>query len=129
MPKGKRQSRNPVEKLQSSISQLNNIFLSILDSADKPDFMTTLVAFKKSMTDLDSKKSKPNSDALEIIKLLQTYPGLSKQILSYLKFRISEYKALNVLDKYKSEEVVAPKKRKKESATPAAKEITTETKD
>jgi len=111
MPKGPRQSRNPVEKLQAYGTQLENIFQAILESAEKPDFVSSIIALKKKIEDDTSNKTKLNKEAREVTKLLQTYPGLSKQILISLRSKISEYKALNVLEQYKTAIETQPKKR------------------
>jgi hypothetical protein len=102
MPKGTRQARNPVEKLVAQVSQLNNVVDSILESADKPGFVEAIVALKSKKTETQAKGPNQNKEAKEVNKLLKTYPGLAKSILSTLKSKISEYKALGVIDKYKS---------------------------
>jgi len=103
MPKGSRKSRNPVEKLLTQVSQLDNTVHAILDAACNPDFAEAIAALKKKQEEEKSKKYKLNKEAREVSKLLQTYPGLSKQILSSLKSKISEYKTLGVIEKYKTE--------------------------
>lgn len=111
MPRGQRQSRNPVEKLQSHVAQLENIVQSILEAADKPDFVASVVALRKAQEEAQAKKSKMNNDSREVVKLLQTYPGLSKQVLVSLKSKITEYKSLDVLDKYKTDPEPQEKKK------------------
>lgn len=121
MPRGQRQSRNPVEKLQSHVAQLGNIVQSILEAAEKPDFVTSIVALRKAQEEAQAKKSKLNNDAREVVKLLQTYPGLSKQVLVSLKSKITEYKFLDVLDKYKTDPEPQEKKKpepKQKAASP-----------
>jgi hypothetical protein len=102
MPKGPRQSKNPVEKLVLQVSQLNNTVDSILDSAVKPGFADAIIALKTKRDEEHSKGPNQDKEAREVCKLLGTYPGLAKSILSALKSKISEYKALGVIDKYKS---------------------------
>lgn len=123
MPKGPRQSRNPVEKLQSFAGQLDNIVQAIFESAEKPDFASSIVALKKQNEEEQSQKTNLNKDAREVTKLLQTYPGLSKQVVLSLRSKIAEYKALGVLDKYKAEPVPQEKAKRTprhKAATPAA---------
>jgi hypothetical protein len=101
--KGSRKSRNPVEKLQSQISQLQNVCDAILDSAENPDFAQSIIELRKKKESEQSNKSKLGKEAREAVKLLRKYPGLSKQFLSSIRSKISEYRSLNVLDKYKTE--------------------------
>jgi|LFRM01.1.fsa_nt_gb hypothetical protein len=102
MSKRQRISKNPVDKLIQNVSQLDNIVKSILENADKPDFVSSLVSLRQQKEEEDSKKSRLSSEGTEIVKILQTYPGLSKVALVFLKSKISEYKSLGVLDQYKS---------------------------
>jgi len=103
MPKGTRNTRNPVEKLLLQVSQLDNTVNAVLESADKPDFAKSISALKLKIEENKSSQSKLNKEAREVSKLLQTYPGLSRQVLSSLKSKIAEYKTLGVIDKYKTE--------------------------
>jgi len=114
MAKGPRKARNPVEKLQSHVAQMDNIVQAILDSADKPEFASSIVALRQKREEEESGKTKLNKDAREVSKLLKLYPGLSKQVLVSLRSKISEYKTLNVLEKYKTE--IEPQPRKKKAA-------------
>lgn len=124
MPRGKRQSKNPVEKLITQVSQLDNIVQAILEGADKPDFVSSIISLRKLKEVEESKKTKLNSDGNETVKILQTYPGLSKVCLSFLKSKCSEYKSLGVLDQYKTDQESSrvskkgPKKNKVEESTP-----------
>lgn len=103
MPRGQRQSRNPVEKLFEQAGQIENTLQALLESAGKPDFINSIESLRKKREEDQSKKSKLNADSREVLKLLQTYPGLSKTILVSLKSKISEYKNLGILDKYKTD--------------------------
>ncbi|HON12011.1 MAG TPA: hypothetical protein PLE24_14185 [Chitinispirillaceae bacterium] len=101
MSRGPRQSRNPVEKLQEHVSQLGNIVEAILESAEKPDFVESVLALKRKKKEGKTGKADVNKEAKEVGKLLQMYPGLSKQVLGMLRSRIGEYKELGVIEKYK----------------------------
>ncbi len=101
MPKGQRQTRNPVERLFAVSSMLENVVQSVLDSADNPTFASSIIEFRKKREEEESKKSNLNKDAREVMKLLQTYPGLSKQTLGHLRSKIAEYKDLDIIEKYK----------------------------
>ena len=103
MSRGPRQSRNPVEKLQEHVSQLGNIVEAILESAEKPDFVESVLALKRKKKEEKTGKTDVNKEAKEVGKLLQMYPGLSKQVLASLRSRIAEYNILGVIDKYKAE--------------------------
>jgi len=103
MPRGGRAIKNPFEKLILQYGQIENTIQAIIDSAEKPDFVSSIVSLKQKMEDEASNKSKLNDDAREVLKLLQTYPGLSKSVLAHLRSKISEYKSLGILDKYKSD--------------------------
>jgi hypothetical protein len=102
MPKGPRKSRNPVERLVAQVSQLNHVVDSILDSADKPGFVEAIVTFKEKKSGGSSRGQNQNKQSREVNKLLKIYPGLAKPILITLKSKISEYKGLGVIDKYKT---------------------------
>lgn len=102
MPKGIRQSKNPIEKLDSHIAHLGNIIQAIYDSAEKPDFVSGILALKAKRQYATSVANSQNKEAREVDKLLKLYPGLAKPILSALKSKILEYKALDILDKYKT---------------------------
>jgi len=112
MPKGKRQARNPVEKLQVISGQLENAVEAVMEAALKPDFSTLIQQLKAKREEESEKKTKLNKEAREVTKLLVQYPGLSRQVLSGLKSKIAEYKALSVLDKYKMD-IPAPIRAKK----------------
>jgi hypothetical protein len=103
MAKGPRKQRNPIEKLQDQIAQLDNTARAIIEAADKPGFADAVAAFKKNQESEKAQDSKTNKEAREVAKLLHTYPGLSKQVLSALKSKIAEYKSLGVIEKYKTE--------------------------
>jgi hypothetical protein len=104
MPKGVRKSRNPVEKLQEIVSQLQNVTEAILNEAAKPDFPASVAQLKARSREKESKKIRLSKEACEVSKLLQTFPGLSKQVLAALKSKIAEYQLLGVLEKYKVEQ-------------------------
>jgi len=120
MAKGPRKQRNPVEKLQDQIAQLDNTVRAIIEAADKPGFADTVSAFKKSQESKKDLDSKANKESHEIAKLLQTYPGLSKQVLSALKLKIAEYKSLGVIDKYKTEPEPQARSKGTQKASPQA---------
>lgn len=115
MAKGNCQARNPLEKLQALTGQLENAVDSIMDAASKPDFSTLIQQLKTKREGEALKKTKLNKEGREISKLLVHYPGLSRQILSGLKSKIAEYKALAVIDKYKTD-LPAPERKKKSKA-------------
>lgn len=105
MPKGQRKPRNPIEKLMSCVAQMENTVQSVLDNADKPEFVNSIIALRKKKEEENNKKSTINDEAREVVKQLQKYPGLSKQSLSFLRSKISEYKTLNILSKYETEPI------------------------
>lgn len=124
MTKGLRQSRNPVERLVSLKSQLENVVQAILDSASNPNFSKEIEELKKQIDAEESKKSNINKESREIMKLLQTYPGLSKQVLTFLKTRINDYTEINAIDKFKDDQQDASAK-----STEPKKSIKKETKE
>ena len=90
---------NPAEKLLSCIQQLDVTFKTIVENVDNPEVIKSLSDLKLSLS--EDKKDGPNIESKEILKLLAKYPGLSKQALTFLRGKISEYKSLGVLDSYK----------------------------
>lgn len=103
MPRGVRKTRNPVERLQDLVSQLENVTEAILEEAEKTDFAGSIALLKARMKDAAAKKVILCKDAQEVSRHLQTYPGISKQVLASLRMKIAEYKSLGVLEKYKAE--------------------------
>ena len=54
MSKRQRISKNPVDKLIQNVSQLDNIVKSILENADKPDFVSSLISLRQQKEEEDS---------------------------------------------------------------------------
>lgn len=103
-----RKLRNPYERLLQSAAQLSNIVDLIFDSAESPDLKEALLDARKIRDDRKTKSEEKNvivksydGDLGEIIKLLEQYPQLAKQILAHTKSKISEYKNLGVLKDFK----------------------------
>ena len=111
MPKGQRKARNPVEKLQVMVSMMENITNSIVENAGKPEFAASMEALRSRIETGKDGKTKQNKEAREVAKQLRTYPGLARQTLTFVKGKIGEYKALNVLDQYKIEPEPQQKKK------------------
>jgi hypothetical protein len=103
MPKGVRKTRNPVERLQDLVSQLGNVTEAILEDAQKPEFSSAIALLKAKRKQEESEKVHLCKDAQEVVRYLQTYPGISRQVLASLRMKIAEYKNLGVLDKYKTD--------------------------
>lgn len=92
--------QNPLEKLMTLSSQLDNVIKSIFENAGKPEFQSSLLELKAKLD--NSESSEMSKDASEIVKLLQQYDGLSKPTLQFLRSKIAEYKDLGVLENYKT---------------------------
>lgn len=97
-----RSTKNPIDKLLENVSSFEGIVQSIFENAaSNPNFIKEIIEIKKKNDEENSNKQKLTEDGQDIVKLLETYPGLSKYVLSHVKGKISEYKSLGLLESMK----------------------------
>jgi hypothetical protein len=92
---------NSGKKIQNLILQFERTMKLILKEAGKPEFAASITQLKEEIKASDEKKNKLNQDARSVSKHLQTYPGLSRQVLTAIRAKIAEYRTLGVIEKYK----------------------------